>query len=43
MDTTESTATRGKDDDVDVDMEACATVSHAVELDAIAPLATVGH
>ena len=33
MDTSASTATRGKDDDVDFDMEAFATVSHAVGLD----------
>ena len=43
MDTLVSTATRGKDDDVDVDMEASATISHAVGLDAAASLATLDH
>ena len=43
MDTSASTATRGKDDDVDVDMEASATVSHAVGLDATASLVTLDH
>ena len=43
MDTSASTATRGKDDGVDVDMEASATVSHAVGLDATASLATLDH
>ena len=43
MDTSASTATRGKNDDVDVDMEASATVSHAVGLDAAVSLATLDH
>ena len=41
MDTTASTATRGKNNDVDFDMEASATVSHAVGLDAAASLAAL--
>ena len=43
MDTSASTATRGKDNDVNFDMEAFATVSHAVGLDVVAALATLDH
>ena len=43
MDISASTATRGKKDDVDVDMESSATVSHAVGLNAAASLATLDH
>ena len=43
MDTSASTATRGKNIDVDFDMEASATVSHAVGMDAAASLATLDH
>ena len=43
VDTSASTATRGKNNDVDFDMEASATASHAVGLDAAASLATLDH